>query len=78
VVNTTSGLAGTIDVRLSNDTRQISSLSRRISTMQSALDGKQNHLTTQFAALEAALSGNQSTSAWLTSQINSLPGVTRK
>jgi flagellar hook-associated protein 2 len=78
VVNTTSGLAGTIDVRLSNDTRQISSLGRRISTMQSALDDRQSHLTRQFAALEAALSGNQSTSAWLTSQINSLPGVTGK
>jgi flagellar capping protein FliD len=65
-------------VRLSGDNRQVSSLARRIGTMQSALDDKQNQLTKQFAMLEAALSGNQSTSSWLTSQINALPGVTRK
>jgi flagellar hook-associated protein 2 len=77
-VNNYSGLGGTIAVRLTGDDRQVSSLSRRIATMQSALDDKQRHLTQQFAQLEAALSGNQSTSAWLTSQINSLPGVTTK
>ncbi|MGH2896865.1 MAG: flagellar filament capping protein FliD, partial [Solirubrobacteraceae bacterium] len=77
-VNNFSGLGGTIDVRLSGDTRQVASLTRRISTMQSALDDKQSQLTRQFAMLEAALSGNQSTSRWLTSQINALPGFTRK
>lgn len=77
-VNNYSGLGGTIEVRLSGDNRQISSLTRRIGTMQSALDDKQAQLTKQFAMLEAALSGNQSTSSWLTSQINALPGVTRK
>jgi flagellar capping protein FliD len=46
--------------------------------MQSALDDKQKQLTRQFALLEAALSGNQSTSSWLTSQINALPGVIRR
>ena len=77
-VNNYSGLGGTIEVRLSGDNRQVSSLGRRIGTMQSALDNKQSQLTRQFAALEAALSGNQSTSSWLTSQINALPGVTRR
>jgi flagellar hook-associated protein 2 len=77
-VNNYSGLGGTIAVRLSGDDRQTSTLGRRIATMQSALDDKQRHLTQQFAQLEAALSGNQSTSAWLTSQIDSLPGFTRK
>ena len=77
-VNGYSGLGGTIAVRLSGDSRQVASLTRRIGTMQSALDDKQNQLTKQFAMLEAALSGNQSTSSWLTSQINALPGVTRK
>ena len=77
-VNSYSGLGGTIAVRLSGDSRQVASLTRRIGTMQSALDDKQNQLTKQFAMLEAALSGNQSTSSWLTSQINALPGVTRK
>jgi flagellar hook-associated protein 2 len=77
-VNNYSGLGGTIEVRLSGDNRQVSSLTRRIGTMQSALDDKQKQLTRQFAMLEAALSGNQSTSNWLTSQINALPGFTRK
>jgi flagellar hook-associated protein 2 len=78
VVNNYSGLGGTIAVRLSGDSRQVATLTRRIGTMQSALDDKQNQLTKQFAMLEAALSSSQSTSSWLTSQINSLPGVTRK
>jgi flagellar hook-associated protein 2 len=77
-VNNHSGLGGTIEVRLSGDNRQVASLTRRIGTMQSALDDKQKQLTKQFALLEAALSGNQSTSSWLASQINALPGVTRK
>jgi flagellar hook-associated protein 2 len=78
VVNNYSGLGGTIDVRSSGDSRQVASLTRRIGTMQSALEDKQNQLTRQFAQLEAALSGNQSTSSWLTSQINALPGFTTK
>jgi flagellar hook-associated protein 2 len=77
-VNNSSGLGGTIEVRMSGDSRQVATLTRRIGTMQSALDDKQNQLTRQFAMLEAALSGNQSTSSWLTSQINALPGVTRR
>jgi flagellar capping protein FliD len=77
-VNSYSGLAGTIEVRLSGDNRQVASLTRRIGTMQSALDDKQTQLTRQFAMLEAALSSNQSTSSWLTSQINALPGFARK
>ena len=76
-VNAHSGLGGTIEVRVSGDSRQVASLSRRIATMQSALDDKQNQLTRQFAMLEAALQGNQSTSSWLTSQIAALPGYKR-
>jgi flagellar hook-associated protein 2 len=78
VINPHSGHGGTIEARLSGDSRQVSTLSRRIGTMQSALDDKQRQLTQQFAKLEAALSGTQSTSSWLTSQLNSLPGVTTK
>ncbi len=78
VINPHSGHGGTIEARLSGDSRQVASLTRRIGTMQSALDDKQQHLTRQFAMLEAALSGNQATSSWLNSQINSLPGVTTK
>jgi flagellar hook-associated protein 2 len=77
-INPHFGHGGTIEARLSGDSRQVATLTRRIGTMQSALDDKQRQLTQQFAKLEAALSGNQSTSSWLTSQINSLPGVTTK
>jgi flagellar hook-associated protein 2 len=76
-VNAHSGLGGTIEVRLSSDGRQVASLSRRIATMQSALDDKQAQLTRQFAMLEGALQGNQSTSSWLSSQIAALPGYKR-
>jgi hypothetical protein len=38
----------------------------------------QNQLTKQFAMLEAAVSGDQSTSSWPSSQINARPGVTRQ
>jgi flagellar hook-associated protein 2 len=76
-VNPQSGLGGTIEVRVSGDSRQVASLTRRIASMQSALDDKRNQLTRQFAMLEAALQGNQSTSSWLTSQIAALPGYRR-
>ena len=41
--------------------------------MQSGLTDKQAQLTQQFAALEAALSQNRSTSSWLTTQLAALP-----
>ncbi len=80
IVNAQSGHGASIETRLSGDSRQggVSSSACRISTMQSALDDKQNQLTRQFAMLEGALQGNQSTSSWLTSQIAALPGFTRK
>jgi flagellar hook-associated protein 2 len=77
-INPHSGHGGTIEARVSGDSRQVTSLTRRIGSMQSALDDKQRQLTKQFAMLEAALSSNQTTSSWLTGQINSLPGVTKK
>ena len=55
------------------DTSQLADLSNQISNMQSALADKQAQLTQQFAALEGALSQNQSTSSWLASQVAALP-----
>jgi flagellar hook-associated protein 2 len=66
--------SGTLDARLQGDNSQISDLSNRINSMQSALNDKQAQLQQQFAALEAALSQNQSTSSWLSSQLASLSG----
>jgi flagellar hook-associated protein 2 len=75
VVKPASDPGGTIDQRIQGDSSQISLLDQRISDMQSALADKQTQLTNQFAALEAALSQNQSESSWLTSQISALPGT---
>jgi flagellar hook-associated protein 2 len=69
IVNNEADPGGNMALRIQGDSSQISNLNSRISTMQSALADKQNSLTQQFAQLEAALSQNQSTSAWLTSQI---------
>jgi flagellar hook-associated protein 2 len=77
VVKPASDPGGTIDERIQGDSSQISELDQRIADMQSALADKQTQLTNQFAALEAALSQNQSESSWLTSQINALPGSTK-
>jgi flagellar hook-associated protein 2 len=73
LVNNVAQVGGTIDSRVQGDNSQISDLSHQISTMQSALADKQKQLTQQFAALEGALSQNQSTSSWLTTQLNALP-----
>lgn len=73
LVNSAAQPGGTLDARIQGDTSQISTLTSRISTMQSALNDKQAQLQQQFAQLEAALSQNQSTSSWLTSQLNALP-----
>jgi flagellar hook-associated protein 2 len=73
MVNNQADPGGTIDSRIQGDSARVSQLGNQISSMQAALTDKQNGLVQEFAALEAALSTNQSTSAWLTSQIAALP-----
>ncbi len=78
MVNTIDNAAdpgGTIAARIGGDNTEISNLGNQISSMQSALNDKQQFLVQEYAQLESALSSNQSTSSWLTSQIASLPGV---
>jgi flagellar hook-associated protein 2 len=72
LTNAVGQVGGTLDARIQGDNSQLSNLSNQISTMQSGLTDKQAQLTQQFAALEAALSQNQATSSWLTTQLNSL------
>ncbi len=74
LVNSQGAPGGTIDERIQGDDAQVSQLGNQISVMQAALADKQNSLVQEFAQLEAALSTNQSTSSWLTSQLASLPG----
>ncbi|MHB1569706.1 MAG: flagellar filament capping protein FliD [Solirubrobacteraceae bacterium] len=72
LVNNEGAPGGTIDLRIQTDNQQVSQLSSQISAMQSSLTDKQNQLVQQFAKMEAALSQNQSTASWLTSQITQL------
>jgi flagellar hook-associated protein 2 len=73
-INDEAGAGGTIDQRIQGDDSQVTNLTNRISSMTSALNNQEAQLVQQFANLEAALSSNQSTSAWLTSQLTQLPG----
>ncbi len=68
-----SGPGGTISTRMTTDGSTISNLNNQIADMQASLAQQQTDLTNQYAALEATLSQNQSESAFLTSQIASLP-----
>jgi flagellar hook-associated protein 2 len=73
MVEAESGPGGTIAQRISSNTSRMSDLDTQISEMQASLADQQQQLTNQFAAMEAALSSNQSESSWLTSQIAQLP-----
>lgn len=75
LVGSAANPGGTIDSRIQGDNSQITALGNQITAMQAALTDKQNALVQEFAQLESALSSNQSQSAWLTSQIASLPGA---
>lgn len=73
LVNATADAGGTIQMRIQGNSTEITDLGDQITAMQSMLADKQLQLQQQYAALEGVLSQNQSTSAWLTSQMNSLP-----
>lgn len=73
LVNAVAQSGGSLDLRMQGDSSEISALGNQISTMQAALTDRQNQLTQQFAALESALSQNQSTASWLNSQLAALP-----
>lgn len=73
LVNNQAAPGGVLDSWIQGDDSEVSRLGTQISNMQSALSVKENALIQQFAQMEAALSQNQSTSNWLTSQIASLP-----
>ncbi|HLH67244.1 MAG TPA: flagellar filament capping protein FliD [Solirubrobacteraceae bacterium] len=72
LVNNEAAPGGTIDQRIQGDDQQISQLGNQITAMQQSLADKQNQLVQEFAQMEAALSQNQSTASWLTSQISQL------
>jgi flagellar hook-associated protein 2 len=78
LVDSQAQAGGTLDTRIQGDSRQISDIGGRITTMQAALADRQAALQAQFAALEATLSQNQSQASWLASQIGALPTISTK
>jgi flagellar hook-associated protein 2 len=72
LVDAEAGPGGTISTRIQSDTSQSSFLATQIANLQQANTVKQNQLVQEFANMEAALSSNQSTASWLTSQLNQL------
>jgi flagellar hook-associated protein 2 len=77
MVNDVAAPGGTLDSRIQDDQSQYSNLSTQISTLQALNAQKQASLVQEFANMEAALSNNQSTASWLTSQISALPGSSK-
>jgi flagellar capping protein FliD len=73
IVNNEAAPGGTISSRIQDDTSQSSQLTTQISNLTAANQIKQQQLVQEFAQMEAALSQNQSTSSWLTSQLAALP-----
>jgi len=73
LVDAEAGPGGTLSVRMQAETSQSSFLATQIQNLTEANQVKQNQLVREFAAMEAALSQNQSTSSWLTSQLAALP-----
>ena len=74
LVNNEAAPGGTIDQRVSANTSEINDLGQQISTMQTSLADQQQQLVNEFAAMESALSQNQSESSYLTSQLSQLTG----
>jgi flagellar hook-associated protein 2 len=73
MVDNEASPGGTIDSRVQGDDTQINYLTTQISNLNAANAAKQQQLVNEFAQMEAELSSSQSTSSWLTSQINALP-----
>jgi flagellar hook-associated protein 2 len=78
MVDDMSAAGGTLDVRIRDDKSQYSNLANQITSLQAQNAQKQASLVQQFANMESALSSNQSTASWLTSQISALPSWSSK
>jgi len=74
LVNAEALPGGNLDVRISSDGTQVTELTRRIASMNEAVALRQKTLEAQFAAMEAAVSRNQSQSSFLAAQLALLNG----
>jgi flagellar hook-associated protein 2 len=75
LVNAAGGPGGAISLRINDDNNQSANLATQIANLNVANAQKQKSLVQEFARMEAALSQQQSTSTWLTSQIAALPTI---
>jgi flagellar hook-associated protein 2 len=74
LVNNAASPGGAISTRISGNQSQINYLGTEISNMDSANSEYEQMLVQQFADMESAVSKSQSTSSWLTGQLNSSSG----
>ncbi len=72
LLNGEAQAGGALDARINGDGTEISSLGRRISTLNEFLTERQKALQATYAKLESVLSQNQSQATWLAGQVASL------
>ncbi len=72
LVNGEAQAGGALDARINGDGTEISSLGRRINTLNEFLTERQKALQATYAKLESVLSQNQSQATWLAGQVASL------
>lgn len=69
-----TGGSGVIDSRLKGSERSVARIQEQIDAVNKRLDGKEERLKAQFAAMELALQNAQTQQAWLTGQLAALNG----
>jgi len=74
LVNAEALPSGNLEVRIGGDSTQLTELTQRIGAMNEAIALRQRTLEAQFAAMEAAVSRNQSQSSYLAAELASLNG----
>lgn len=75
VLNVEAAPGGTLDTRIEGDTTQVTELGSRITAMNELLAVRQKTLQAEFLAMETVVSKNQSQSAWLSAQLDTMLGT---
>jgi flagellar hook-associated protein 2 len=75
VLNVEAAPGGTLDTRIEGDSTQVTELGSRITTMNEMLAIRQKTLQAEFLAMETVVSQNQSQSAWLSAQLDTMLGT---
>jgi flagellar hook-associated protein 2 len=75
VLNVEAAPGGTLGTRIEGDSTQVTELGSRITTMNELLAVRQKTLQAEFLAMETVVSQNQSQSAWLSAQLDTMLGT---